>query len=78
MAIEVSKGTRRGRRTGVRSRDGIGVDRLQGDKNTDDAKVHDQQVAARLDAIEEIQGRILDQLSLITEISLAPGERLDQ
>lgn len=73
-----SRGTNRGSRTGVRDRAGVGVERLQGDKNTDDARVHDQQVASRLDGIEELLGRLVDQMSLITEVPLGLGERLDE
>ena len=73
-----SRGTHRGSRGGVRDRDGVNVERLRGDKNTDDARVHDQQVASRLDSIEELLGRLVDQMSLITEVPLGLGERLDE
>ena len=74
--VQVSKGTRRGRRTGVRDPDGIGVDRLQGAANTGDAKFFDSVNASFQDQILDVLERIQQQLGQINNNNnLVPGER---
>lgn len=71
-----SKGTNRGSRSGVRDADGIGVDRLQADKNTGGALTHDANVNTLLADIWDVMERIQQQLAVMNEgDNLAPGER---
>ncbi len=76
MTIEVSKGTRRGRRSGVRDPDGIGVDRLQGAQSTGDAKFFDGVNASFQEQLLDVLERIQQQLGqLNNKNNLEPGER---
>ncbi len=76
MDIKVSKGTRRGRRSGVRDPDGIGVDRLQGAQTTGDAKFFDAVNASFQELLLDVLERIQQQLGQINNHNnLEPGER---